>query len=510
MCICTNYSKEKNRVKKSKSKNIGIVGAGIGGLAVAIRLSLKGHRVTVYEAGNDVGGKLSELNAQGFRFDKGPSLFTMPGLVDDLFRKAKKNPRSYYQYQRLDPVTKYFFADKTEFSVPSDAQEFAEKGAEFFGVPSETISKVLKRASKQFYETKEPFLEKPIQNFFSIFTLENIPLFFKLPQFKIFQSLHQRNSTDLKNPKLIQMFDRLATYSGSSPFEASGILQQTAHLEYNLGAFLPEGGMYSIAKALKQLALDLGVEFNFNSKVTKINVHQGRIRSLKVGHLEQPYQTIICNADNHTAYESLLHNASTHIVDDRKEEPMSSAPLVFYWGMKGSFPQLDVHNILFSTDYKKEFDELFNENKAPIDPTIYINITSKVVPTDAPEGHENWFVMINVPPRDKKDNWFEKREQLRKLIIQKIQDRLGINVLDHLVFEDSLDPYTLEKSNGAYRGSIYGNRSVGAWSMFKRQPNQSPINGLYFVGGTDHPGGGIPLVLSSAKVTANLILDKDS
>jgi phytoene dehydrogenase-like protein len=189
---------------------------------------------------------------------------------------------------------------------------------------------------------------------------------------------------------------------------------------------------------------------------------------------------------------------------------MSSAPLVFYWGMKGSFPQLDVHNILFSTDYKKEFDELFNENKAPIDPTIYINITSKVVPTDAPEGHENWFVMINVPPRDKKDNWFEKREQLRKLIIQKIQDRLGINVLDHLVFEDSLDPYTLEKSNGAYRGSIYGNRSVGAWSMFKRQPNQSPINGLYFVGGTVHPGGGIPLVLSSAKVTANLILDKDS
>ena len=95
-------------------------------------------------------------------------------------------------------------------------------------------------------------------------------------------------------------------------------------------------------------------------------------------------------------------------------------------------------------------------------------------------------------------------------IMQKIQDRLGINVLDHLVFEDSLDPYTLEKSNGAYRGSIYGNRSVGAWSMFKRQPNQSPINGLYFVGGTVHPGGGIPLVLSSAKVTANLILDKDS
>ncbi|MEY4866956.1 MAG: phytoene desaturase, partial [Bacteroidota bacterium] len=169
----------------------------------------------------------------------------------------------------------------------------------------------------------------------------------------------------------------------------------------------------------------------------------------------------------------------------------------------------DVHNILFSTDYKKEFDELFHENMAPLDPTIYINITSKVVPTDAPEGHENWFVMINVPPRDKKDNWFEKREHLRKLIMQKIQERLGINVLDHLVFEDSLDPYTLEKNNGAYRGSIYGNRSVGAWSMFKRQTNQSPINGLYFVGGTVHPGGGIPLVLSSAKITANLILDKN-
>ncbi len=510
MCICTNYSKEKNRVKKSSSKNIGIVGAGIGGLAVAIRLALKGHRVTVFEAGDDVGGKLSELRAQGFRFDKGPSLFTMPGLVDDLFRKAKKNPRNYFQYRRLDPVTKYFFADQTEFSVPADPVEFAKNGSQFFNVPEAEIKRVLQTASKQFLQTKEPFLEKPIKSIFSIFTLENLPLFFKLRRFKIFQTLHERNQNSFSSPKLVQIFDRLATYSGSSPFESSGILQQTAHLEYNIGAFLPEGGMYSISKALKQLALDLGVEFNFNSKVSKISVHQGKVRSLKVGFLEQPYQIIICNADNHTAYDTILQNASSHIVDDRKEEPKSSAPLVFYWGMKGNFPQLDVHNILFSADYEKEFAEIFDSSVAPSDPTIYINITSKVVHSDAPEGHENWFVMINVPPREKKDNWFEKREKLRKLIMKKIQDRLGINVLDHLDFEDFLDPYTLEKSNGAYRGSIYGNRSIGAWSMFKRQPNESPITGLYFVGGTVHPGGGIPLVLSSAKITANLILGKNS
>jgi len=507
MCICTNYSKGKKRLKKSK--NIGVVGAGIGGLAVAIRLALKGHRVTVYEAGNDVGGKLSELKAQGFRFDKGPSLFTMPGLVDDLFRKAKKNPRSYYQYLRLDPITKYFYQDGTIFSAPSDPREFAKQAADFFEENESDIARMLDRAGKQFYETKEPFLEKPIKNIFSILTLENLPLFLKIKRFKIFQTLHQRNKSEFKNPKFIQLLDRLATYSGSSPYEASGILQQTAHLEYNLGAFLPEGGMYSIAKALKQLALDLGVEFNFNSKISKINVHQGRVRSLKVGHLEQPYQTIVCNVDNHTAYETILHNASSHITDDRLDEPKSSAPLVFYWGMKGSFPQLDVHNILFSADYQKEFKEIFDLKETPSDPTIYINITSKVIPTDAPEGHENWFVMINVPPREKKDNWFEKREKLRKLIVSKIQERLGINVLEHLVFEDYIDPYTLEKSNGAFRGSIYGNRSIGAWSMFKRQTNRSPINGLYFVGGTVHPGGGIPLVLSSAKVTSNLILGKE-
>ena len=496
-------------MKKVNSKNIGVVGAGIGGLAVAIRLALKGNRVTVYEAGNDVGGKLTEFQSNGFRFDKGPSLFTMPGLVDDLFRKAKKNPRSYYQYLRLDPVTKYFFSDGTQFSVPSSSEEFARKGSEFFQVPAEQMTKALKKASNQFYQTKGPFLEKPIKNIFSIFTLENIPLFFQLPKFMLFQSLHQANKNSFSNPKLVQMFDRLATYSGSSPFEASGILQQTAHLEYNMGAYLPEGGMYAIAKALKQLAIDLGVEFNFNAKVSKITVHQGRVKSLKVGHLEQPYHTIVCNVDNHTAYETILHNASSHIVDDRKNEPKSSAPLVFYWGLKGNFPQLDVHNILFSEDYKKEFEAIFGQATLPTDPTIYINITSKVIPTDAPEGHENWFVMINVPPREKKDNWFEKREKLRKLILQKIEDRLGIRVLDHLVFEDFLDPYTLEKNNGAYRGSIYGNRSVGAWSMFRRQPNQSPISGLYFVGGTVHPGGGIPLVLSSAKVTANLILGKE-
>lgn len=490
--------------KKTKSQTVGIIGAGIGGMATAIRLSLKGYNVSVYESALNFGGKLNELQENGFRFDKGPSLFTLPGLLDDLFRKAHKNPRNYFSYLRLDPITRYFFADGTQFTVPAKAEDFSKNASDFFGVPQINIDQYLKTAEYQFETTKGPFLDSPINSPLSVVRFENIPLFFQLNKLGIFKNLHDENKKKLKEKRLVQMFDRYATYSGSSPYEASAILSQTAHLEHHVGAFLPVGGMYSIAKALYRLALELGVDFHFDAKVDKVVTHLNKVKGLRVNEMTFNHQIVVCNADNHYAYRHLL-SGTDHAHDEFNKEPKSSAPLVFYWGVKGNYPQLDVHNILFSDDYKKEFDEIFNQNQPPKDPTIYINITSKIVKSDAPEGHENWFVMINVPPRDHEDNWFSKREQMRSIILQKIKERLGIDVLENLVYESHLDPYTLEKINRAYRGSIYGNRSVGPWSVFKRQPNKTKVEGLYFVGGTVHPGGGIPLVLSSAKVTANLI-----
>lgn len=480
-----------------------VIGAGIAGLASAIRLQKKGYQVTVLESNSYPGGKLTEIKTNDFRFDAGPSLFTMPELVTELFSLCGKNPSDYFEYERLNTLCNYFFEDGTAISAKADINEFAKEIEKKTSDSAQAVIKHLKKSEFIYGATNQQFLQKSLHKISSYLSFNTLKSIAKLPFLDIYKSMNKANSNRFNDPKTIQLFNRYATYNGSNPYQAPGILNIIPHLEFNLGAYFPKNGMHSITKSIYQLALDMGVNFKFNEQAKSIITDKKKVIGVQTVNNKYLGNTIICNADIHTVYDKLLPNTKKLNQVDKQER--SSSALIFYWGINQTFNQLDVHNILFSSDYKKEFETMFNNNSIDKDPTIYINISSKKNKKDAPVNGENWFVMINVPSVYKQD-WDKLIKYARQNIINKINRQLNTNIEPLIVFEDVLSPQLIQDKTNSYKGSLYGTASNNKFAAFFRHKNFSTeYKGLYFVGGSVHPGGGIPLALSSAKIVDKLV-----
>jgi phytoene desaturase len=317
-------------------------------------------------------------------------------------------------------------------------------------------------------------------------------------------SLNTLNESMLKEPHLVQLFNRYATYNGSSPYKTPGIMSMIPHLELHLGTYFPKGGMHSITTSLYELAMRQGITFHFGQKVDKILVTKRRAVGIQVKDKQHYADVIVSNMDIFSTYEKLLPDQS-HPKRILSQERSSSA-VIFYWGIRKQFPELDLHNIFFSQDYQKEFTNLFEHKTLCDDPTVYINITSKEEVGDAPSGCENWFVMVNAPG-DYGQDWNKLVAQVRENIINKINRLLGIDIEPLIEVEDVLSPPLIEQRTSSYRGALYGTASNSKFTAFLRHPNfSSRIKQLYCSGGSVHPGGGIPLCLLSAKITSDLII----
>ena len=494
---------KKKRRKKQKAI---VIGAGIAGLATAIRLRAKGFSVTVFEANSYFGGKLTAFKENGFRFDMGPSLFTMPQFLEDVFASSGKSINDYFSYYKKDTVCNYFYEDETRFSAKADATVFAENASESFNVKKEVVLNYFKESKKKYDLTASLFLEKSLHKLSTFLSVDTVKAILQIQKLNINQSLHEYNSSKFKDAKLVQLFNRFATYNGSSPYKTPGIMSMIPHLEQHYGTYFPKGGMHEITKSLYQLALDLGVKFEFNTLVKDIVVEKGKAKGITTQN-EVHYATyVISNADVVPTYRRLLKKQKAP--EKTLSQPRSSSALIFYWGIAGEFSELDLHNILFSEDYKAEFDAVFNKNTVSNDPTVYLNITSKEEKSDAPTNHENWFVMVNVPSNTGQD-WDEIIKKTKQNIIKKISRILKKDIEPLIIYESILDPRKIEANTQSYQGALYGASSNNKYAAFLRHPNFSQkIKNLYFCGGSVHPGGGIPLCLLSGKIVADLITKK--
>jgi phytoene desaturase len=480
-----------------------VIGSGIAGIAVAIRLQNQGYHVQVLEKNPYPGGKLTQLSGKGFRFDAGPSLFTMPNLVTELFEISGKKAADYFNYDQLQVLCNYFYEDGTRISASADISTFANEIEKKTTDSAEKVKKHLQKSKFIYGVTKEQFLEKSLHKIESFLSLSTLVSLVKLPFLNIFRSMNQVNEKMFDDSRTIRLFNRYATYNGSNPYKAPGILNIIPHLEFGLGAYLPRGGMHEITNSLVKLAKEIGVEFHFNQEVTSIETLSNLVKSVTTVTSNFSADTIICNADIHTVYEKLLPSSKKLKEVDKQER--SSSALIFYWGIDKEFPELDVHNILFSEDYKTEFDHIFESKTICEDPTVYINITSKHIKKDAPKGKENWFVMINVPSVYGQD-WDSMVANARKNILRKISKNLGEDIEKLIVFEDQLTPQLIQDKTYSFKGSLYGTSSNSRFAAFFRHKNfSSQYKNLYFCGGSVHPGGGIPLALSSAKIIEQLI-----
>lgn len=482
-----------------------IIGSGVAGLASAIRLAVLGFDVSVFEKNDYPGGKISLIEKDGYRFDAGPSLFTEPQNIEELFSFASENIKEYFSYKPVDIACKYFFDDGKIINAYCDKEKFATELETKTGEPRQHVFKYLSQSSALYLSAADIFLNYSLHKRSTLLKAPVIKALLACKPAYLFSNLDKHNGKQFQKKETVQIFDRYATYNGSNPYKAPSMLSVIPHIEFGEGVFYPRGGMISITNALYRLALKKGVQFYFNTPVESIIEKDNCVKGIVIHGENKMCDMIVSNADVYFTYKNLLHR------DDEAEKILrnerSSSAIVFYWGIKQNFPQLELHNIFFSNNYPEEFQHIFQKKKIYNDPTVYINITSKCEPgKHAPEGKENWFVMINAPALLMNAVDKEMIDACRKNIIQKLNSILKTDIESLIETEEILHPNLIEAKTASYMGSLYGTSSNSRLAAFLRHPNFSKrVKGLYFAGGSVHPGGGIPLCLKSAKIMCDII-----
>ena len=485
------------------SKKAIIIGSGIAGISASIRLATKGYEVDVFEANSYPGGKLSEIEIAGYRFDAGPSLFTLPDQVEELFRIAGKNPNDFFEYIKLPVACHYFWEDGKKLNAYADIDRFAKEVQEVLGEPAGSIKIALQKSSFIYEHLAPLFMHRSLHKWETWTNPDALKSYLKMGKLGIFSTMNEANEKLFNNPKLVQLFNRYATYNGSNPYETPATLNIIPHLEFNIGAFFPKKGMHDITLSLFQLSKDLGVTYFFNQKVEEIIVENKIATGIKTSNETKYADLIINNMDMVNAYKMILRKQKQPKL--LLNQPKSSSALIFYWGINRTFQELDLHNIFFSDNYLEEFDHIFKKGSIYHDPTVYVNITSVYKPDDAPKDCMNWFTMINVPNNQGQD-WDKLIAEARKNILHKLNRILKTDIEPLIEVEEILDPRKIEIKTSSAQGALYGNSSNNKFSAFLRHANySSKIKNLYFCGGSVHPGGGIPLCLLSSKIMCEMI-----
>lgn len=489
--------------------DVAIIGAGIGGLAAAAQLARRGLRVRVYERNPLVGGKMNRVEANGYQFDTGPSLITMPQALGRHFAKCGRRLEDYLTLTPLEPLCRYFWPDGAMLDASSDMTTMQTALAALDPAAASAYPRFIAHARNIYRRTAPTFIFGSLEPGDLLRALLRAPL--DPLRIDPFRTMHQAVSSFFPDPRVQQLFDRYATYNGSSPYQAPATLVVIPYVEYKFGGWYPQGGVYQIARAMAALAEEMGAEICVNSEVAEIIVTQGRAGGLQLtdgSHVTA--RAVLSNVDVLHSYSTLIPPGAKRRYDARRLasiEPSCSG-FVMLLGIRRLFPQLAHHNIFFSRDYRAEFTALF-ERKLPADePTIYLAATSKSDPTQAPPGCENIFVLVNAPYLSKEtagDWWNEHKQAYRNLILARLHE-FGIDLTSDVTYEQIITPADLEASYGAWRGAIYGLSSNARMAAFLRPPIRArDIKRLYFAGGSTHPGGGVPLVTLSGQLAARLI-----
>ena len=475
-----------------------VVGAGIGGLASSILLANKGYRVTVLEKNSTVGGKMQQYEADGYRFDTGPSLLTMPFLLEKVFESSGESLTDYLEYSELDPLCRYFYPDHTIFDNYSDREKSKKEIAKFAPKDVKLYDRFLKRSKKIYERTADAFLFNPLYQL-SDFTTVN---FLNLLRIDALSTVSQKVDRMFYSSYLKQFFKRFTTYNGSSPYRAPATLNVIPHVELDQGGYYVHGGMYKIAKSLEKLALKQGVQFSLNSPVEQIQTENDLVKGVRLKSGEKLLcDLLFANTDATDTILNLMPESSFTEKKRKKQKSIepSCSGFVIMLGCNKKWDQLKHHNVFFSSDYKKEFDDIFDKKKLPEDPTIYIANTSYSDPQHAPENSSNLFILVNAPYIDSYQNWPNLKQFYTTFLIEELEKRglTGLNQsIETIEIITPLDFFEKYRSN---RGSIYGTSSNSKFSAFIRPRNrEKTFQNLYMVGGSTHPGGGIPLVIQSA------------
>ena len=489
------------------TKPVVVIGAGIGGLSAAIRLAAAGHQVVVLEQNAAVGGKMSEIREAGFRWDTGPSVITMRHVLEDLFASAGCRLQDYLTLEALEPITRYFYPDGTVFDCSRELPKMIDQIRAWDERDVEGYLNYLAYAARLHRITGSVFIyDQPptLASFAQVAPRDMLSV-------DAWRTMQGAIEGFVHSPQLRQLLGRFGTYVGASPYRAPATLNVIAHVELNEGVWYPRGGIYAIARALERLAGEMGVDIRTQCGVKQIVVENGEARGviLQDGSRIEA-DTVLANVDVATVYEKLISAGVSRRLPKLTAQESSCSGFILMLGVEGQHSQLAHHNIFFSLDYRREFTQIFEDGVPPDDPTVYVSITSKTDAIDAPDGCENWFVLVNAPALGEHFDWATQATVYRERVLD-VLARHGVDIRDKIRVERMLTPVDLQRLTGARRGALYGWSSNNMFAAFRRPHNRAgDIRGLYFAGGTTHPGGGVPMVMLSGKVAANMIIRERS
>lgn len=464
-----------------------VLGGGFAGLSAAIHLALKGYEVSLIEQNPYLGGKAAEFRQGDFRFDTGPSVFTLPEVITDIFRAAERDLT--FSLEPLDLLCRYIFPSGRVWDV---YQDLAKTTAQLSQQEAIVYKKVLAEAKKLYEQASRTFVygQSP-----SLLALASYGLRYGLRAHPL-KTLPQLLDSLGAKGELKNFFLRFATYFGADPYQAPAVLHNICWVELGLGLSYPKGGIYTLVRALEQLARDLGVSFRTSVRVEKLEHKQQRIRQ------------VISSAGNFSAdvVVSSLDYVRTHqllgLSNPLAKKTASLSGFVMLLAVKGE-TTLKHHTISFAEDYQAEF-EAIRKGQLASRPTLYLNISSKTDPADAPAGYENWFLMANAPALAQAENpWSPEAETNYAENLLNLLEQRGLASRKSLDVKQIIGPNRLAKL--AFRGSIYGHAPKSLTDTLRPPQRIRGIYNLALAGGTVFPGGGIPLALLSGKAAAELV-----
>lgn len=484
-----------------KSKEIAVIGGGLSGLAVAVRLAARGHAVTVCEQGPSFGGKMNLWAEQGFRFDTGPSLITMPWIFSEIFTAAGSSIEDHLRLVPVHPICEYFYPDGTRFNYTASMPEWLETVRNLDPGDVDGFLRFMRLGAQLYELSKDTFLRYRPADWTSHTELASIK---HIPWRYGWGNYHRTVAAHFKSPHLRQLYDRYPTYVGSSPYKSPATFALIPYVEFSFGDWYIMGGLYRMIESLLELAKHHGVTLLLNSRVTRIERSGQRVTGVTLADGARiPAEIVVMNGDvSHTA--RLLGHPDAPDGLEPKDRSMSG--LVFLFGVKRTMPELNHHAVYFSSDYRHEFSEIFDQRQFPSEPTVYVNAPSRSDRSLVPGEGETLFVMANAPANDD-DEWGpDQIAEARRRVFSVLRAGGFPDIEQEIVVSDAWTPRKIGTRYLMPGGAIYGTHSHSWKFAFLRPPNKDRrVKGLYYVGGSTHPGGGTPIVLTSARIVSELI-----